>query len=451
MELLKKPPTFVALVGMCISSIIVALMYTGAQHTMATQLIPIETIKELRHGYILSLAYSGQQGSGIRALASQQCWVGSFSLPMYIVEPFIYNSAIGNFPNGDNVTHVLRFSDYFDIEHFNSKSVNDGLTRLVTWENFLHNAPRNIIFVKMEIIPKNSSQFRTSVVWEASVATPCNNSALTRAGGQYLQQISNMCVIKVIKAPYTPSSSKTFTGEEMYGIIFDKWSPDEVTLITSQWRPPWRISGSRSNGQEPTCQQLGDKLHMSQKLLKHARHYERLNSGSSLAVMLRAEHSLLVLQKKKFRKSQLTIDFCLQKVLNLTYEHHKVVNGGVFTTADVGKFASRSWKKTFSKINYNSQQRAHTFQAVKDTVVALHKNKLTFEEWEESFSEATGGIQDRGYIAALQRTIASRADCLILMGGGNFQSLTLQDYLHNHPDKSKQCIYRVCEEHLHGM
>ena len=49
-----------------------------------------------------------------------------------------------------------------------------------------------------------------------------------------------------------------------------------------------------------------------------------------------------------------------------------------------------------------------------------------------------------GYIAAFQRTLASRADCLVLVGGGYFQELALNDYKRNHPDRSTWYIYIVC-------
>lgn len=74
-------------------------------------------------------------------------------------------------------------------------------------------------------------------------------------------------------------------------------------------------------------------------------------------------------------------------------------------------------------------------------IMDLYSNKLTFEEWEESFNKATGGVKNNGYIAALQRTLASRAKCLVLVGGGSFQELALKDYLKNHPNKEDHCIH----------
>ena len=82
---------------------------------------------------------------------------------------------------------------------------------------------------------------------------------------------------------------------------------------------------------------------------------------------------------------------------------------------------------------------AHVENAIKETVASFHHKFRSFEEWEQSFTKATNGINDQTFIAALQRVIASRARCLLLFGGGSFELLAFQDYLHNHPNQSEWC------------
>lgn len=77
-----------------------------------------------------------------------------------------------------------------------------------------------------------------------------------------------------------------------------------------------------------------------------------------------------------------------------------------------------------------------------ETLVAIYGNKVSMLDWERSFVLAAGGETNKGYIAALQRTVASRAENLILMGGGNFQSLAVQDYMIFHGPM--KCAYMVC-------
>ena len=50
--------------------------------------------KQKRHHIITALRYAGQQGAGINALASLQCWAGHTGLPMSILEPIISGTII---------------------------------------------------------------------------------------------------------------------------------------------------------------------------------------------------------------------------------------------------------------------------------------------------------------------------------------------------------------------
>ena len=73
---------------------------------------------------------------------------------------------------------------------------------------------------------------------------------------------------------------------------------------------------------------------------------------------------------------------------------------------------------------------------------------MSFEVWEETFVTAADGVTTPGYIAALQRTLASQANCLVLMGGGHFQDLALQEYKRLHPVKKKACVHYVCVDNF---
>ena len=95
---------------------------------------------------------------------------------------------------------------------------------------------------------------------------------------------------------------------------------------------------------------------------------------------------------------------------------------------DVGKYGSTSWHKDVNMIKTASQF---------DSIIVVSQ---PVEVW----TMAARGITNSGYIAALQRTLASWADCLVLLGGGNFLDLALNDYLSNHPNKEQQCVCVVC-------
>jgi len=82
-------------------------------------------------------------------------------------------------------------------------------------------------------------------------------------------------------------------------------------------------------------------------------------------------------------------------------------------------------------------------EQVKHTVEGLYDRQWTFEQWEKSFSQATGGVEDKGYTAAVQRGLASQGSCLILLGGGEFHALALKHYV-DRTEPHDRCIDLIC-------
>lgn len=136
------------------------------------------------------------------------------------------------------------------------------------------------------------------------------------------------------------------------------------------------------------------------------------------------------------------IQSCLRE---LVYSADKVKGRTGGHLPMVGKYGSNTWKRAVK-----DQDTLKT--AITDTrkvMATLLHHQMSLEEWEGTFLEAAGGVTNEGYIAALQRTIASRADCLVLMGGGSFQEQVLQEYFHVHKEKREFCIEMVCT-HFQG-
>ena len=84
--------------------------------------------------------------------------------------------------------------------------------------------------------------------------------------------------------------------------------------------------------------------------------------------------------------------------------------------ADVGVHGSYS-----INLFLNDKSSSHNaIKLLKNRIPIWLNERFSFEEWEESFVKSANGIINPGYVAALQRIIATRADCLVLFGGGNF-------------------------------
>ena len=152
--------------------------------------------------------------------------------------------------------------------------------------------------------------------------------------------------------------------------------------------------------------------------------------------MFRLEHSAMLAER---RLKQYSIENCLQKVVEIAQQ----LGGRSVIAADIGKYGSKSFHWAIK----DKDKLAVWINMTKSTMFELGNHTLSFEEWEDSYVKAASGETNIGYIAALQRTIASQADCLVLMGGGCFQDITMQRYAQLHTAEER-CIHFVCDEHL---
>ena len=389
---------------------------------------------QVKAGYILPLAYGGHQSRGASGITSIQCWIKSFDLPVHIVEPLVSASRFLGLPKGKWV----KFSNIFDINLFNKLThVEDRFAQLVTWDDFLQKAPRNIIYVKFNA----SAPSQVKVEWEQPKDTNHSNCQKV-ATLQYLHD-RGFCVMKVVNLHNHP-----LTADDLHQVIFNNWKPEEVTLIITAWFPNFLVPNHKL--QSPlSCQGMHNQedrqiFFPSKQLIQAVQKYENmfLNLNTSIAVMIRSEHFLISLGDLKniTMLSQATIA-ALNNLVAITRKlKAKFPHGKIFVTADVGKYGSYTWSNTMSRLgNRNNELNSFILEAIKDTVTALYANSWTFEEWEKSFGLATGGIENQSYISVLQKSIAGRARCLLLFGGGGFELIGLHEYLHNHPNPSEQC------------
>ena len=406
-----------------------------------------------RQGYVTALTYSGQQGAGIQALTSLQCWATSFNLPVQILEPIMYKTNFLSFLKEDKNGTFMRFSDFFDVEHFNQVSRSIGFqVPIGKREDFFSNAPREVIFIREKMVPSNVSMTERvlKVVWSADSAQNRENRCyqddkVNKTMAPLLKE--NFCIIKVIEGSFLLKSHYIFSDKEVQSIIYKNRSPQDTTLIFSFWRTPWYVENAELN-QPDMCKNVGRQSSKTQflpspRLLSDSIRYEReyLGSSNEVALMLRIEHMIEFLDQNKnaARDEPWTVDTCLLEALKVTKAHLK--SGRPMVTLDMGKFGSEFWNFLVKTRGVDVDGLTRKSELL---VEALFDGKLTFEEWEDSFTRATGGVEHSGYIAALQRTLASRARCLVLVGGGTFQDLALKDYQRNHPNKKDQCVHRVC-------
>ena len=385
------------------------------------------------NGYIMSASYSGWTGGGTGALLQLQCYIKLHALPMQVVEPAVENSKFHAVLNDK----TLLFSDLFDISQYNKVLKQDGkYVRLSPWNDFVQKAPRSTIFVKLHFTNTKSLQVECEKgPGTTGCAVPAELKFLETKGFHAVKTLS------VFFSTHAP-----FTAEELKQDILGSWKPDEVTVVLSTWTYSFHIpSEAKSHNPCGGTEWTGRKaLYPSERLLKDITRYEKdyQNSQTSVAVLMHAERLIIPLRKESESMVMKTAETHLKELLTTVKElKKKFPNGTTFGAVDVGKFGSLTVPKAFS--GAATKYKSRLLQLIQNTLTSVYDNKWTFSEWEDSFLQANGGIADTGYVAAIQRGVASRAKCLVLFGGGRFQFVALNEYVHNHPEESNQCIHQV--------
>lgn len=414
-----------------------------------------------RLGYIVAMRYSGQQGAGVSALFSLQRWVKDVRLPMVIVEPFIQNSVLGihrrSFAD-------VKFSEMFDLENFNRVSRSEGVAEVVPWETYLARSPVNAILVKTRGVPRPGPVPKPVVEWSAR---PNSGECWQSVDGRNytLETNRRVCYVRVVVSFFMFVSSHTLSAEEVCSTVLGGLEPTSVTVVFTLWRAPWKVDSPPSP--LPPCTyatgaegsevnesvSVVSKLQDSSRLLRDVESYQKQflkssSNGSYVAVMLRGEHAVRMLYQSKRASPHFNLSVQLEDCLGQAMAETSGVLEGlgtrdVFVTADVGFYGSSSWRSTISPDRSSEGELERVMEQIKHAVERIYKDKWTFDQWEKSFSQATGGIEDRGYIAALQRAIASRATCLVLFGGGSFHVLALRSYVDNR-GSLEHCVHFVC-------
>ena len=368
--------------------------------------------------HILAHTYGRQLTKAIKNMVHHQCICGSLNKRTLIAEPFSSNSVLYLPPKyNSKPRNEAHFSQYYDLDFFNTKSVEAGDSPLLKWEHFLQSAPRKVVLVAfggsncgVELTKVNRS------IWGL--------------------EAFNFSVAKTVLL----CAEKVISLAELWKLI-DIEGQSDVTVLFGAWRS----YVTNFLDVQQNCLHSGNpevyasRLRPSQGIFKHAENYRHkvIKSDRVIAIMLRVERFLAT----QGRAPNKTVDSCLQETLALYHKlHREMGDSGVFVTADVGKFGSGIMQNTTRSRFLKDVN--HVTESVAVLISELYGGQFSLQSWENSFIEASEGITERGYIAMLQRSIATSADCLVVMGGGSFQEVAVSEYIQKHPNT--QCLHKVC-------
>ena len=423
-----------------------------------------EPVEPQSEGYMLTLTFgrADQHGVAASSVQNQQCWLKSHDLNIHVVEPFAVKSHFESYPRYWNIVdsggEVLRFGDYFDMDYYHSLLRKDNVPNISSWENFLENAPRNVIAVTIDgSVGLNRRCF--GLIGQYSVAcrrghrnqqqidyftSGCNTSAVDTAL-VYLQKHYGFKLHRSVCLNCNHGLPKTgYSPQDIVKHIFGKDDPKKVTLVINMWY--FKISLVPDCKLKQYCAPFNLKQFVpSSRLQRDAQRYvtEILNASSiSIAIMFRTERMFkhLISLKNVLARMDSMLQTYRDKVSSIKNSPN-FIGSKPLITIDIGSYGSDSNWYYCPECRKYSKALVRKFEYLLSTLYPK-RSKWTLGNYENGFSRIAG-VQDRGYISALQRELASHAQCLMLYpGAGRYQTLVENNYKENHSGPS-HCILHL--------
>ena len=343
---------------------------------------------------------------------------------------------------------ALLFDDLFNLANFNKISRDLNYSQLVPRDFFFEKAPQKIVLVFIYEGERNELPELTRL-WPKRNASPgkCFDPLISQLNSDPKYQLyqiiqKGFCIVKVILFRMTRGEALIFTEAQLRSNILGRMKTTDFTLVFNIWMPKFVLPGIK--GRE--CIDSGyhsskGQLQPSRRLLANANYYKKhfMNSTDGhITLMIRLEQIYMFLHRPRSAYGNWTVKKCLDVAIEKVKEYQNNRSLGLpFVTLDVGKYGSKTLKSVdLGKLKNDTKY-------INRLLSSIYDHHWNLKEWENSFVESTGGIVDGSYIAALQRTLASRAECLVLVGGGMFQELAMRKYMESHK-KEDWCIEFLC-------
>ena len=405
-----------------------------SHHGMETQ-----THSKLK-GYIIPYAVYEQQTAAARNLWGLQLWAKS--VDMKVVEPFINEHGMSFEGLVNGTTSHLKFSELYDRDFWNSHTAERDGAPLVDWEEFLQSAPRKMILVLPHIIYGRKAA-RIDIIDKPRKiigSRSCGEIYFSESAMKYFNDLGFHYVreICIMFQEDDPLTMKQFARH-----ILGKYESSDVTVMFAFWQG---VRSSRINirGVEVTTDNtISVGLMPSKKVIKESDHYVRqfVPAGSKyFGVMVRVERALRVFSKAHgLDKTMKYMTQCANRLGKLgQFKNHRKWKRTL--AIDMGRFGSKGLLNGCLR----GERDCGTDKLFGLFFTSVFGSSWSIEEYEDSFTKYISN-DNPAYIAQVQRTIAARSDCMVMVGGkSNFQAAAISFYKYFHSNVSEQCIIYHC-------
>ena len=387
-------------------------------------------------GYILPFFVNEEQTNGAKNLWQLQIWAKL--VKMHVVEPFAQDSIFTMSGIAPDFNNALRFGDYFDLEEWNAMVVRTYGNPLVKWEEFITRSPRDAILLYMA---KGKFTKPLTVAYDSDVDQYSNcRTAITESDMKWIHK--NFNITKRVCYLSAGNKPQAVTIKNFNSMIFGDLMPNKVSLIITGWE------GIRNSRIYITpiyifMAVFREKFFFppSKRVLKAYKSYitQYIGNRTYVGIVFRSHHILFYNQYFKKRNFTGMSQTLLQCSKQLKVELDKIrPQHEIFLAIDLGTFGSKKYSEGEKLTPLKHQIHLDVFNG-----------SLTADQREERLKNAAGGITDRGFIAQLEKVIATNADCIILLGRkSGFVSTSLTLYLTRHP--VDRCVVSICYDDVYN-
>ena len=397
----------------------------------------IQNMKYSHSRFVLCHSYWEQQTNALINMWSFQKWADKAG-KLKVVEPFAAESVL-EFPGPvlykHQFTNSLRFRDYFDLDYWTQETAKLGIEPLVTWETFTKYANRKVIlaipsygakppgiFVDEEINKNQRCKFERDKI---------------RHNTKSLFKFLHFKIIKIVcyAIGYQPKDIISFEKFNSYLI-----SDNNATIWFGLWCGIGRLPMSDDNTLNRVYGGIDTVLSMvrpNPKIIDDSRNYVKTNLNADFreytAISIRSARRYAEMVLKGHTAGDVMNYFinCAGKLKDILDQSGST---RYFLSSDIGKFGDRTAYKL------NDKDSSKLLQQILHVV---YGNK-TINDYENEFIKAANGVEDRGYLASMQKAITEHAKCLIIMGGYSIFQKSLVLYYKS--GGQFNCVRYLCYE-----
>ena len=400
----------------------------------------VSTSKNIRFAIVYS--YWEQQTNAILNMWSLQKWANFMGFK--VLEPFAYQSTLAltdQILYDYNFTNVLLFRDYFDLNFWTNKTKEKyGIPPFEKWDTFALSPLKKtvVVILAYDIFPVG--EYVGDDITKHRDCVKQKNTFYNQHAKLFdrlqIQVVRNVCFVFNYKAksriPLHLFNSLILPDDDV-NVWFSYWRGIQFDRIAiSDYHKLYRCYGGEGN--------ILGMVRTSPRVLQDSRNYVNtilnVDFKEYTAVAFRTGNRRTALVRSGYSREKVIQYFhkCTKQIKRTLVN---ISSSATFLSVDLGRFGDLTAAYGYFSINNDGSK---LFKFILDNV---YGNK-SIDEYENELIRAANGIEDSGYIGAMQKTIAENAGQLIVVGGySSFQKSMVATFTKTNQNCQK-CVIRIC-------